>query len=116
MTLTSKDTVRIELVNINSRGLVVPGALEEDTAWDDPAANTADFVVLTAGPTYCTGFSDRAVVATFGQPVRTYDVAGYQILVWPHTNLLTRFKPANGLAAQARGEMCAASQSASAWS
>ena len=76
---------------------MVPGGLEEDTAWDDPAANTADFVVLTPGPTYYTGFSDRAaVVATFGQPVRTYDVAGYQILVWPHTNLLTRFKPANG--------------------
>ena len=97
VTLTSKDTVRIGLVNINSRGLVVPGGLEEDTAWDDPAANTADFVVLTAGPTYYTGFSDRAAaVATFGQPVRTYDVAGYRILVWPHTNLLTRFKPANG--------------------
>jgi hypothetical protein len=100
VTLASGGEVRIGLVGTSSRGtsrVLVPGFWEEDSAWDDPAANTADFVVLYPATAYLPGFTDRsAVTATFGQPARTYAVDGYQVMVWPHVNLLVRLEPGSG--------------------
>ncbi|HEX8008586.1 MAG TPA: hypothetical protein VF482_19410 [Trebonia sp.] len=105
VTLTSGDQVRVRLVEIshgllNSRGVVstmlTPGVRESDSAWYDPAHATADFVLLFPGSGAFLGFTDRGtVLATFGKPGRTYQVDGFTVLVWPHTNLLTRLGPAS---------------------
>jgi hypothetical protein len=103
--LTSGDRVRVRLVEpgsgpLTSRGVVsamlTPGVRESDSAWYDPAHATADFVLLFPGSGAFPGFTDRgSVVATFGKPRQTYQVDGFTVLVWPHTNLLTRLGPAN---------------------
>jgi hypothetical protein len=103
--LTSGDRVRVRLVEIGhgpptSRGAVTamltPGVRESDSAWYDPAHATADFVLLFPGSAAFPGFTDRgSVVATFGRPRQTYQVDGFTVLVWPHTNLLARLGPAN---------------------
>jgi hypothetical protein len=99
LTLSSTDKVRVRLVDIGYRlhpQILVRGTRESYAGWYDPAANTADFVVLAPGTGQFPGFTDVAVVtATFGQPTLTYDYDGYTILVWPHTNLLTEIAPAN---------------------
>ncbi len=62
---------------------------EVDTGWFDPGRSSADFVVLFPGSRAYPGFTDRrAVLATFGQPARTYHVGRYTILWW-RKNLLT---------------------------
>ena len=101
VTLTSGDRVRIRLAEIShglsgrfggggpAVGVLIPGIRETDAAWYDPADNTASFFVLYPGTVF-PAFTDKAaVIATFGEPSRTYHVAGYTILVWPHANLLT---------------------------
>jgi hypothetical protein len=99
LTLSSKDKVRVRLVDIGYRlhpQILVRGTRESYADWYDPTANTADFVVLAPGTGQFPGFTDLAVVtATFGQPTLTYHYAGYTILVWPHTNLLTEIATAN---------------------
>ena len=88
VTLTSGDQVQIRLVNV-SGGRLVPGAYELNTDWYDPDRNTANFVVLSPGITGYPGFTqERAVLATFGAPARTYHLGSYTILVW-NKNLLT---------------------------
>jgi len=88
VTLTSGDQVQIRLVNV-SRGRLVPGAYELNRDWYDPDRNTANFVVLFPGITGYPGFTqERAVLATFGAPARTYHFGSYTILVW-NKNLLT---------------------------
>jgi hypothetical protein len=101
--LTSGDQVRVRLVEIDhgllaSRGTVsamlTPGVRESDSAWYDPARATADFVLLFPGSAAFPGFTNRgSVVATFGEPDQTYQVDGFTVLVWPHTNLLARLGP-----------------------
>lgn len=99
VTLFSQDKVRIRLVDIGYRlhpQILVRGTRESYAGWYDPAANTADFVLLAPGTGQFAGFTDmRVVTATFGRPARTYRYDGYKILVWPHTNLLTEVAAAN---------------------
>ncbi len=91
VTLTSGNQVQIRLVNV-SRGRLVPGGYELNTHWYDPDRNTANFVVLTPGIPGYPGFTQqRAVLATFGTPARTYHVGSYTILVW-NKNLLTELR------------------------
>jgi hypothetical protein len=88
VTLTSGDQVQVRLVNV-SGGRLVPGGYELKTDWYDPARNTANFVVLYAGTGEYPGFTqERAALATFGTPARTYHVGPYTILVW-NKNLLS---------------------------
>jgi hypothetical protein len=88
VTLTSGDRVQIRLVK-PSGGRLVPGHYESKADWYDPHRNTANFVVLSPGVPGYPGFSsEREVLATFGQPARTYHVGSYTILVW-NRNLLT---------------------------
>ena len=92
VTLTSSDQVQIRLV-IVSRGRLARGNVESDDAWYDPRRQSANFVVLSPGTTGYWGFTDkRAVLATFGQPERTYHVGRYQVLVWDK-NLLADLSP-----------------------
>ena len=88
VTLTSGDQVRVRLVQVTA-GRLVAGARESKAQWYDPGRQTADFVVLFPGVPGYGGFtSERAVLATFGRPARTYHVGSYTILVW-NRNLLS---------------------------
>ena len=88
VTLTSGDRVQIRQVKPRG-GRLVPSTYESKSDWYDPSRNTADFVVLSRGVAGYPGFSsERAVLATFGQPAQTYHVGSYTILVW-NRNLLT---------------------------
>jgi hypothetical protein len=87
VTLTSGDRVQIRLVK-PSGGRLIAGAYETNAAWYDPDPNTANFVVLSPGVPGYPGFTaEQAVLATFGQPARTYHVGSYTVLVW-NRNLL----------------------------
>ena len=82
VTLTSGDQVQIRLVN-GSRGRLVPSSFEGKAGWYDSQRNTASFVVLFPGQAEYPGFTqEKAVLATFGKPARTYHVGSYTILVW----------------------------------
>ena len=88
VTLTSGDRVQIRLVKV-SGGRLIPGTYESKADWYDPDRNTANFVVLSPGMAGYPGFTqERAVLATFGTPARTYHLGSYTILVW-NRNLLT---------------------------
>jgi hypothetical protein len=88
VTLTSGDRVQIRRVNV-SGGRLIPYAYESKADWYEPDRSTANFVVLSPGVAGYPGFTqERAVLATFGPPARTYHVGSYTILVW-NKNLLT---------------------------
>jgi presenilin-like A22 family membrane protease len=87
VTLTSGDRVQIRLVK-PYRERLIAGVYESNAGWYDPDRNTANFVVISRGVAGYPGFSsERAVLATFGKPARTYHVGSYTILVW-NRNLL----------------------------
>jgi hypothetical protein len=91
VTLTSGDHIRIRAVSPAGDRLV-RGVLESDSAWYNPARNSANFVVISPGYPGYPGFSaTKAAVATFGQPARTYHVGHDRVLVWNY-NLLTRLR------------------------
>ena len=88
VTLTSGDRVQIRQVKTHD-GRLIASAYEAKADWYDPHRYSADFVVLFPGAGRYPGFTDeRAVLATFGKPARTYHVGAYTILVW-NRNLLT---------------------------
>ena len=97
VSLVSDGRVQIRLVDIGYRlhpQKLVKGVREDYAGWYDTTDNTANFVVLAPGDGEFAPFTDRAVViATFGQPARTYHFERYTILVWPHENLLTELVP-----------------------
>ena len=73
-----------------SGGRLIPSTFESKAEWYDPDRNTANFVVLFPGVAGYPGFTqEQAVLATFGQPARTYHVGSYTVLVW-NTNLLSK--------------------------
>jgi hypothetical protein len=91
VTLTSGDQVRIREVTPSGARLI-PSTRESKAQWYDPGESTANFVVLSGGIAGYPGFTqEQAVLATFGQPERTYHVGIYTILVW-NTNLLREFR------------------------
>ena len=91
VTLTSGDRVQIRTVGV-SGGRLAPGTLESKAQWYDPRQETASFVVLFPGVPGYPGFTqERAVLATFGKPARTYHVGAYTVLVW-NSNLLSRLR------------------------
>ena len=72
---------------------LIPSTFESKTQWYDPAQNSANFVVLFPGVAGYPGFTgERAALATFGQPARTYRAGAYTILVW-NGNLLSDLRP-----------------------
>jgi hypothetical protein len=88
VTLTSSDQVQIRLVKV-SGGRLIPGRYETKADWYDPDQTTANFVVLSPGTTGYPGLTQqRAALATFGPPARTYHLGSYTILVW-NKNLLS---------------------------
>ena len=87
VTLTSGERAATRPVLIKN-GRIAPFASNVKTGWFDPARSSADFVVLAPAIPGYPGFTDRkAVIATFGEPARTYHVGPYTILQW-HKNLL----------------------------
>jgi hypothetical protein len=91
VTLTSGDQVQIRTVSVQ-RGRLIASHLESDAQWHDPRRATANFVVLFPGVPGYGGFTDeRAVLATFGRPARTYHVGAYTVMTWDR-NLLTELR------------------------
>jgi hypothetical protein len=87
VTLTSGDRVQIRQVKPQD-GRLIASAYEAKASWYDPHRATANFVVLFPGAGRYPGFTqERAVLATFGKPARTYHVGAYTVLVW-NRNLL----------------------------
>jgi hypothetical protein len=87
VTLTSGDRVAVRPVTVIA-GRVIPVASEVKASWYDPKRSTADFVVLFPGAGGYPGFTQRqAVLATFGEPARSYRVGRYTVWCW-HRNLL----------------------------
>jgi hypothetical protein len=100
VTLTSRDRVRIRAVAVYG-GRLQPGLRELKQQWYDPDRNTADFVVLFPGAAGYPGFTqERAVLAAFGNPARTYRVGSYTVPVW-NRNLLGKL--AGACAGDSRG-------------
>jgi hypothetical protein len=92
VTLTSGERVQIRQVKYYG-GPLVPSAYEAKADWYDPHRNSANFVVLFPGAAGYPGYTqERAVLATFGKPARTYHVGAYTVLVW-NRNLLTELGP-----------------------
>ena len=94
------------LTTVESNGVVsvrpvVPDSsttLEAYNKGDDPgwfAGHSFQFVVYpnSTAPSSPTQVSWLTADATWGRPSRTYDVAGYVVLVWPHPITVTRFQP-----------------------
>jgi hypothetical protein len=91
VTLTSGDQVQIRTVSVQ-RGRLIASHLESNAQWYDPRLANANFVVLFPGVPGYGGFTnERAVLATFGRPARTYHVGSYTVLTW-HRNLLTELR------------------------
>jgi hypothetical protein len=88
VTLTSGGRVQIRQLKPHD-GRLVASNYEAKASWYDPDRNVANFVVLAPGGGGYPGFtSERAVLATFGPPARTYHVGPDTILVW-NKNLLS---------------------------
>jgi hypothetical protein len=91
VTLTSGDQVQIRIVSVQ-RGRLIASHLESNALWYDPRRATANFVVLFPGVPGYGGFTnERAVLATFGRPARTYHVGSYTVLTWDR-NLLSELR------------------------
>ena len=91
VTLTSGDQVQIRTVSV-SGGRLTASHLESRAQWYDPRLATANFVVLFPGVPGYGGFTnERAVLATFGRPARTYRIGSYTVLIW-HRNLLSELR------------------------
>ena len=94
VTLTSGGRVAVRPVQVVG-DRIAPSVGQITADWFNPAKSRVDFVVLFPGvpedlgvPGF-PGFTDRqAVIATFGEPSRTYHVGQYTILWWPK-NLLS---------------------------
>jgi hypothetical protein len=57
-------------------------------AWYDPAAQQADFVVLSSAPGFTSNWEPRALISKyFGRPAHVYDFGPYTVMVWDR-NLL----------------------------
>jgi hypothetical protein len=94
VTLTSGGRVAVRPVQIVG-DRIAPSVGQITADWFNPAKSRVDFVVLFPGVPEDLGvpgfpcFTDRqAVIATFGEPSRTYHVGQYTILWWPK-NLLS---------------------------
>jgi hypothetical protein len=88
VTLTSAERTAIRPVQVRD-GRLVRHPDNIMPSWFDPSRSSADFVVLGPNVPGYPGFTDRgAVIATFGEPARTYHVGPDTIMQW-HKNLLT---------------------------
>ncbi len=82
----------ITMLAVNARGKhhsQAPYPWEADEQLADPAAHTANFVVIVPGP----DISRKLAIKTFGKPARTYRFESYVIMVWDK-NLLGQLSPA----------------------
>jgi hypothetical protein len=97
VTLESGGAVTLRAVTRTTGGLIGAYTWNASAAWFDPAAATANFLVLTApgAPAEAggEGMTVAEATATFGRPARTYRFDEYLILVWPRSdNLLARLR------------------------
>jgi hypothetical protein len=82
----------IAMLAVDARGKhhsLAPYPWEADEQLADPAAHTANFVVIVPGP----DISRKLAIKTFGKPARTYRFESYVIMVWDK-NLLGQLSPA----------------------
>jgi hypothetical protein len=87
VTLASGQRVQVRPVAPALRGRVGPYPWESQASWYDRKHHDANFVVLNPSHSNDQGVTYARVVATFGNPARTYLAGPYRVLVW-HKNLL----------------------------
>jgi len=59
-------------------------------AWYDPAAQQANFVVLSSTPGFMNNWEPRALISKyFGRPAQVYNFGSYTVMVWD-SNILAR--------------------------
>jgi hypothetical protein len=97
VTLSTQEQVRILPLNRTPDGKLIAATQLLKGSWYNPRQSTANFVVLFPGDPGIkpfTGFTgvvgfpyEKNVLATFGQPAKTYHYEQYTILVW-NKNLL----------------------------
>jgi len=94
VTLESGGAVTLRAVAPAGHGRLAGYAWNASTAWFNPAAHTATFLVLGApGTPGASGLTAARAVATFGRPARSYHYQQYEVLLWPRgTNLLDRLR------------------------
>ncbi len=86
-TLSSQGRVQVSPVCGTSGGFT-GGRWESQASWYDPARRYVNFLVI-GGSGSCGGPTAAQATIVFGPPARTYQAAGYKVLVW-HQNLLAR--------------------------
>jgi len=101
-TLSTQEHVRVLPLNRTKQGKFVIAPQLIERSWYNPQDSTANFVVLfptDKGLEPFTGFTgmvgfpyESNVLATFGQPAKTYHYEQYTILVW-NKNLLADMPP-----------------------
>ncbi len=88
-TLLSEDRVQIVPV-CGGAGGFAPEVWEDKASWYDPVRHYANFLVIGA-PSTCNYATVAQARSAFGPPARTYQVAGYTVLVWDK-NLLAALR------------------------
>jgi hypothetical protein len=83
VTLETGGAVILRPVTSGTDGHLAAYTWNASTAWYDPAAHTASFLVLTApGVPGSSGLTAAQAIATFGPPASSYRYREYAILVW----------------------------------
>jgi len=97
VTLESGGHVTLRAVEQTAGGQISAYTWNAATGWFDPAAHSANFLVLSAPGAPASaggvGLTVAEATATFGRPATTYHDGDYLILVWPQgENLLARLR------------------------
>jgi hypothetical protein len=85
VTLDTSGAIGMGPVTADSSGRLAPRHWEADMRYFNPAAHSADFLVL--GP--AGGVTEAEGVASFGRPAAVYRYQDYTIMIW-HQNLLRK--------------------------
>jgi TatA/E family protein of Tat protein translocase len=104
VTLETGGAVSLRPVAPGADGRLAPYAWNASSAWYDPAASTATFLVLagrgfaTQGTPGASGVTAARAIATFGPPAASYRYKEYEILTWRRgVNLLADLRLSHSL-------------------
>jgi hypothetical protein len=91
VTLDSDGRVQVRAIDVNGGKLTTGAYWEANSAWYNPRAAYADFIVTGRSPVhpYIPGVLVRSMEEIAGKPAKLYYIGGYTIAVW-RQNLLGR--------------------------
>ncbi|HLJ99827.1 MAG TPA: hypothetical protein VKU39_07970, partial [Streptosporangiaceae bacterium] len=92
VTLASGNQVRVRAISVVNGKLVTAGYWEADSAWYDPAASDATFIVNNHSTWYPgdPGPLARLIQGRAGKPDHLYYAGRFTVAVWDHVNLLEK--------------------------